>query len=180
LQIPAAKALTCFQKSPAYIRLGDNYFNYNIIQIKSKDQKDFESIIQKLNGTWEGDVVETECKGTDKSPKVIVKKATTKGRLTILSAGALKMSLDKEYKVDRYSNRETIVIPSKLTVTEFKLSKNRLIVSEKLRWKIPAGPSMFVEKTLILQVNSDELLIELIHYNHGHFVSNQVMTFKRQ
>lgn len=70
LQVPAALAGTCFEKSPRFEAMGDAYFDIpDVTRLTQAQQAAVIRLAQGIQGEWSGTGVEHRCTGNENDPR---------------------------------------------------------------------------------------------------------------
>lgn len=177
--LPAAQALSCYEESPSYSRLGDSYFDLDKnMYLTSREKNEASAILQSLGGAWKGEIVEFECTGPDRAPREKVKQANAKATLSTSSNSLLRISLSKEYVYESHTKNDRLDLLVKDKIFDIEISDNVIVTSEKYRRNIGES-SRLVEIISRIESNDDSVRIELAHYSNGVFVFNQTITLIR-
>ena len=177
--LPAAQALSCYEESPSYSRLGDRYFDLDQnMYLTSREKNEASAILQSLEGAWKGEIVEFECTGPDRAPREKIKQANAKATLSTSGNSLLRISLSKDYVEDSYTKNDRLDLLNKDKIFDIEISDNVIATSEKYRRK-SGQDSRLVEIISRIESNDDSVRIELTHYSNGVFVFNQTITLIR-
>lgn len=177
--LPAAQALSCYEESPSYSRLGDSYFDLDKpVYLTSRERNDTSAILRSLEGAWKGEIVEFECTGPDRAPREKIKQANAKATLSTSGNSLLRISLSKDYVEESYTRNDRLDLLNKDKIFDIEISDNAIVASEKYRRNIGEN-SRLVEIISRIESNDDSVRIELAHYSNGVFVFNQTITLIR-
>jgi hypothetical protein len=179
--LPSAHALSCYEKSSSFAKLGDDYFNLdNNLTVNSKDRKAAASIVKNLRGKWQGTIVETECKGPDREPEEKIKNVKLKATFLSSSNDLIRADLQKKYIEDGRSENDKFLLINKDAIFDFNVSGNVIKATEKQRRRlVETDASRLVEITSSITVKGDSAIIELTHYSNGVYVFHQLFKLKK-
>jgi len=180
-----AHALNCYQKSPRFGRLGDNYFKEYIIQLSKSQLDNLSSLGESLAGEWKGSIEEFECKGPDKSAHKIKHRGDVKVTITEDKNKGVRFELNKYYQEEKRHSSENLESFNKNLIRSIELSKHRIHTSETFRATSSheGYNSIFIENnifiTLLGEKSGTNIAIEYIRYVNGHYVSSITMRLAR-
>lgn len=165
-----AEANDCNKESPYFID-GEKYYDLGLNKkLTNNDEKELSAYFNKLSGEWTGDLIHTECKGSQKSPKKITKKAKVTSNIRNAGNGVLKVSYDANYLESRISTLHKIeTLGTKSIFVLNFLSADNLNFTEKYRRRNAAGGSSLIENIFDIQVKKDAIEIHLTAYLNGFF-----------
>lgn len=184
--LSSVQALTCYEKSPNYIALGDAYFDVedNLI-LTSQDEKAAKSLLKTLKGKWRGHIVETECTGPDRSPEEKTKQIDVKAKWFTSSTSLLALNLNKKYLEGEdvkigYTKGGKLELLNKDTIFDFTISGNQINATEKQRRNFDdRSNSRLVEIFSSIIVGENSVMIELTHYSNGVYVLKQLINLEK-
>jgi len=179
LYLSSAKAVTCPSESKDYQRSQDNYFKLDDpLKLSDKEKQKKAKFLQSLEGKWSGTIVETNCKGSARSPETEVLNIDTKIKLSMTGQDLLKLDLWSKYPLKATSKDLRYILPDH-SIYQLKLSKNKIAVTTKERVKFASAGTPLVEIVTVIERTKRSLLIDLTYYSNGSFVSHQVMKLKK-
>ena len=172
----SADAVDCNKESPYFID-GEKYYDLSLNKkLTNNDEKELSAYFNKLSGKWVGDLIHTECKGSQKSLKEITKKAKVTSNIRNIGNGVLKVSYDANYLESRISTLHKIeTLGSKSIFVLNFVSADNLSFTEKYRRRNATGGSILVENIYDIQVQNDVLEIYLTAYHNGYFAWNDAL-----
>lgn len=175
-----AAAVSCFEKSPDYARLGDAYFEYVPVKLSNVHRKNLEALLLGLSGRWDATVEEMLCKGSDKNPNVIYKTASAKATLSKPTAISLKVDLSKYYRDDRVTKHERIALLDSAAISRIDVTSNRLSAAEKRRQILYGRTARLSEISYTMHKSASKLSINLMHYENGYLILSQTLRLDKQ
>lgn len=99
-----AVARECYEKSPGYVRLNDEYFNVEDNKdLTDKEKTKLASLYSSLEGKWKGEFSKTGCTGPDNDPLMSYENATLVSEIGIDSNGNLIVNAAMKFVKDRIS-----------------------------------------------------------------------------
>jgi hypothetical protein len=166
-----AFAVDCNKQSPAFALDGDDYFNISkSVPLSRQQESNISSLISAFTGKrLEGEGVITECFGTQRNPRKVVKHEDIQSADIQLSNGELVIHLESVNKKQNTSHSETIRYFNKNDQYRIvELTKNTLRVNSKYRTQAGSG-SVINEAIVEISARNTSLVIKLTRYVNGYF-----------
>jgi hypothetical protein len=182
----AAFARTCEEKSPNYVKLGDEYFDLEKAVINSDKNRQIISVFyDKLQGEWTGSRVLTECVDNDPENDNVLsagfKNAATDVTFSVDSAGVVTLQTALYY--DDNSTSSHWMLFSGVITDAVISGEQTLVYAEKFRQSHKQQQivqsrhsSIFRETIGQVQVKGKALVIKLSNFSNGYFVSEELWT----
>ena len=173
-----AQALTCYEKSPNYSNLGDEYFNLETPRVLSdNDREMLNALYSKIEGDWEGELREIECKGPDSNPRMEYNNYELNADITPSTNGGLTIRADKYDATKKIRKGTTIKLLDNTSTFEFNfVTGDHLVFSDRFRRRNVSGGSRLNEYINDIKINGDTLEITISLYVNGVYVSEEIWT----
>ena len=175
LHLTDSFALDCFVKSPSYAKLGTKYFEYDGKDLGAMEKQELESFLAPLLGEWEGVELETICRGVERSPRKVERKAKIEANISSSNKSFLRLEIGKRYIGDGVSKKEIFNLLYKGVVTNVMFSKDMLSSSEKRRFSVGYYSSRTAEIFTEVGINKKNIIINIMRYDNGVYVSQENM-----
>lgn len=175
IPINYANAVDCNDKSPNFIKQGDNYYNMQSpTKLSRKQKSEIKEILSSVKSRLTGTGVITECKGLNEDiHKVIVKeKITSEYRLQ--SDGRIMIDLDIFNLKKKAKYDETLYLFGASNDTYVLQDINNNSITAVYKWRKTRNKvgMPLNEKIVKLTVNEGVLNIDIINYINGYFASS--------
>jgi hypothetical protein len=174
---PSSK-LTCFQESERLRDEGDEYFDIDNITLKKSEHRALNSLKNTTKGKWQGKSREIVCKGTEKSPKEIVKRSTAKVRISQGPSNSLRVNVQRDYIGEKGSRGESLNLFARGSLIEITISGNHITGVEKYRSRTLRGANLR-ETNIDLQYTENRLSIDITYYINGIYTGKESIQLKR-
>lgn len=93
-----AQAAACFTESPSLVEQGDEYYNLGLrIALSESEQARLRALFARLDGTWQGEAVDTVCKGSDANPRPESRTSSITAEISPDSDHGALLTADKEF-----------------------------------------------------------------------------------
>jgi len=173
-----AQALNCYEKSPNFTTLGDEYFNIENPRVLSdNDREMLNALYSKIEGKWEGELREIECKGPDRNPRQEHSNFELTAEIIPTTNGGLTIRADKYDATQKIRKGTTIELLDNTSTFEFNfVTSDHLIFSDRYRRRNANGSSRLNEYINDIKINSDTLEITISLYANGVHVSEEIWT----
>ena len=176
--VNSSHAMNCFEKSPNYKDLEDEYFNIEKTREFSDKEKDLlNDVLKKAEGKWKGFSKEINCKGSDKHPRQEIKKADLIAQTRYMSSGDLSIQLEKYFSEDKIRKIQTINLFKGVRVFEFNFKgESGFTFSERYRRMIANGKTRLVEIIRDIEIKEKRLVLKTAVFVNGVYVSEEIFT----
>ena len=173
-----AQTLNCYEKSPNYANLGDDYFNLEDPRtLSDKDREMLDALYSKIEGNWEGEITEIECKGPDRNPRMEYNNYELNADITPSTNGGLTIKATKYETIKKIKKGLTINLLDNTHTFEFKFAAdNHLIFSERYRRRNANGSSRLNEYINDIYITDNTLVLKTLVFVNGVYVSEEIWT----
>lgn len=178
----SAQAFYCHEPSPAYLRLGESYFDDRKQKIAVRGDEPGLKVLENLQGEWEGDLTELNCEDTRDQPEPIQRYAEVEAEIRDTNTALLLISMSKEYDSSYISDGDRVFLMNKGSMTSLRISEQGASAEERERrsWGGNRGGSRYVEVFSDVVIhNDDEISIEWQLFSNGYFVYRQRLELER-
>lgn len=171
-------ALTCYEKSAAFEKEGEKYYDlekeYPVLTDKQKKEiKEFFAAFERES--LKGSGTSTICTGSDKSPKKKVKQEELKGSVSVLSDGEFVIKLDIYKKKSKSQRDATLKFFGKKSLQKIKaLTSSDMHVAMKVRNVRYRQASWIHEELVDFNVNGKTLTITSTYYTSGYLIGQTI------
>lgn len=167
-------ATKCYEKSPNLISLKDKYYNLETIKILTAEEKTkLNTLFDKIEGEWKGDLIHIECKGPDSAPRRRSKTASIESIIKLKSNNNVTFSANKSY-TNNVTRNEILTLLGDLRIFELEfLNMNSIVFSERGRKKNVTKGSRLTETIYKITLNHDSLIFVRSYYSYGVFVAEE-------
>lgn len=178
----SVQAFYCFEPSPAYLRLGESYFDDREQKIAVGGDEPGLKVLENLQGEWDGQLTELICEGSRDQPEPIQRYAEVEAELRDSNTALLLISMNKEYDSSYISDGDRVFLMNKGSMTSLKISEQGASAEERERrsWAGNRGGSRYVEVFSDVVIhNEDEITVEWLLFSNGVFVYSQRLDLER-
>lgn len=179
---PAVQAFNCFEPSPAYLRLGDAYFDDNEQKIDVSGDESALAIVRNLQGEWEGSLSELICEGTEAEPSLKYQEAEVEADVKASNTALFLIAMSKHYKHYATIDSETVFLMNKNSMLSLRIDDSAISATERERRGGHGyrGGSRYVEVHSEIQIHSDDAMsVEWQLFSNGVFVYSQRLLLER-
>lgn len=176
----AAFAENCYDQSPNFVSLGDDYFNLESQKkLSTEDSDKLNELLRTIQGKWVGNVVISDCKGSNKAPRKVEKTASVK--VDILVQSILKISAEMIFNDNGASKLRSykLLENKELFNYEFK-NDTYFIYSTIVRTRNGKKGSRLVENIYKINFENGNLNFTVLLYMNGVFVGDEVWTLREE
>jgi hypothetical protein len=199
-----ASATDCYSESPALEEFGDDYFNLDLATpVSHQQEKALKALFSALKGKWQGSSTFTDCRGSDRAPKKVIKRYSVSTEFSPHSNGI-------NFKTKRYDAQQKVTRQERVTLLEkwslFSLSfgdddnslitasnkfrqgmdvQNKKIIKDQLTKQgldltnTTLVRSRLIEKRLEIGLNKKTLQLKISHFINGVFVAEEHFNLNR-
>lgn len=178
----SVQAFYCFEPSPAYLRLGESYFDDREQKIAVQGTESGLKILENLQGEWEGELTELICEGDQDEPEPVQRYADVEAELRDSNTALILISMNKEYDSGYISDGDRVFLMNKGTMTSLRISEQGASADERERrgWGGNPGGSRYVEVMSDIVIHNDDAIsIEWQLFSNGYFVYRQRLELER-
>jgi len=175
-----AVAVNCYEKSPSLVSLGDEYFGKVVDrEITAKEKDKLKSLYRALSGKWEGRVIFSDCKGSEKAPRKQVK--NSRASMEIADQSKLKISMKMYFEESDKNKQRTDKLLRNEKVLNFNfISSGHLEYTELMRIRNAEIGARLVENLYTINIeNDDTLTFSIIYYVNGVFIGDEKWSMTR-
>jgi hypothetical protein len=179
---PSVQAFNCFEPSPAYLRLGETYFEDSEQKIVVNGDESGLEIVRDLKGEWEGELSELICEGTETAPLLKYREAEVEADVKASNTALFLIAMSKRYKDYAAIDNETVFLMNMNSMHSLRIEPNAISATERERrsWHGYRGGSRFVEvHTDIVIHNDDAISVDWLLFSNGVFVYSQRLQLER-
>ena len=171
-------ALSCYEKSPNYVNLADEYFNLESPRyLSDKDKEMLNTLYSKIEGKWEGELQEIECKGPDSNPRMEYDNYELNAEISPTSNAGLTIRAEKYNVTQKIRKGTTVTLLNNTPTFEFNfVTDDHLIFSDRYRRRNVNGSSRLNEYIHEIKINGNTLEIKISLYVNGVHVSEEIWT----
>lgn len=178
---PVAQAFYCFEPSPVYLSLGEQYFESDNDRIQVQGNEKKLEVLEKLEGEWDGQLSELICEGSEDKPEPYYREGEVEADIRPSNTALLLMSLSKEYN-SHYFEGDKVFLMNKGSMFSLRISDDYATAHERERrgfGGIRHG-SRFVEVFSEVFIHStDAITVEWLLFSNGVFVYSQKLVLER-
>lgn len=179
---PTVQAFNCFEPSPAYLRLGETYFDDNEQKVEINGDEPALEIVRALQGEWEGELSELICEGTEADPLLKFREAEVEADVKESNTALFLIAMSKSYKDYAAIDNESVFLMNMNSMHSLRIEPNAISATERERrnWNRFRGGSRFVEvHTEIVIHNDDAISVDWQLFSNGVFVYSQRLQLER-
>jgi len=175
-------ASVCFEKSPNFVNLNDEYFNIeNGHLLTDIEKRTLSTFFEKIDDRWEGDVFITECTGSDEEPVEENLAATLDTSVTFESNGYLSILADMVNKKEKISGQKTLNLLGNVNAfyADFTGSSSIVYSERYLRRNAGGGGAQHIENIYHIIYSGDSLTINFSYYISGVLTAREEWSLER-
>ncbi|KGM07779.1 hypothetical protein LP43_0195 [Methylophaga thiooxydans] len=178
---PVAQAFECFEPSPVYLSLGEQYFESDDDRIQVQGNEKKLEVLEKLKGEWAGQLSELICEGSEDQPEPYYREGEVEADIRPSNTALLLMSLSKEYN-SHYFEGDKVFLMNKGSMFSLRINDDYAMAHERERrghGGIRHG-SRFVEVFSEVFIHTaDTITVEWVLFSNGVFVYSQRLVLER-
>ena len=172
--ISAASAVQCFSPSPDLLQSGDSYYDLDTqIKLTASEKKQIRTLYRLLKGRWEGTLDVLECKGSDKHPRPINKKAEVTASTKEGLHNNLVMRVENYYRQERMKRSDRYDLFDERYILNISHEGNVIEGSQKYRIGGRYRSSL-VERVSNIITNNHGFVFTSTIYTNGYLTKQEI------
>ena len=186
-------AATCNTPSPYYQEAGDAYFDLETdFKFEPAEEKRLKEMYQYLAGDWQGTLIESQCKGSDKNPRRVSRTAEVKVTAKEGIFNNMVIRTEKHYPKERITKSDHYDLFDERHIFDFRFNEQEIETTQKYRRRIigvggvygskPAGisrKSNLVERVFNIRTTSRGYTLAMTVYTNGYLTDHEVFTLHK-
>lgn len=179
---PTVQAFNCFEPSPAYLRLGETYFDDNEQKVEINGDEPALEIVRALQGEWQGELSELICEGTEADPLLKYREADVEADVKESNTALFLIAMSKRYKDYAAIDNESVFLMSMNSMHSLRIDSSAISATERERHSGHGyrGGSRYVEvHSEILIHDDDTISVDWQLFSNGVFVYSQRLQLER-
>lgn len=131
----SAVAKSCYEQSPNVANADDDYYNLDdTVKLSNDESNQLKTFFKRIRGNWKGEIVYSECRGPDRAPRIITKRATVTAKATLPSSQQVAINAQKHYTEARVKKPENFSLFNIKNIYAVAFPENNtLVFSERYR-----------------------------------------------
>ncbi|MTI62892.1 hypothetical protein [Methylophaga sp.] len=178
---PAVQAFYCFEPSPTYLQLGEDYFTDTSNRIVVEGDEPGLEVVENLQGEWEGYLSEIICEGDQEAPEPIYREAEVEADVKDSNTALFLISMSKTYR-DSFVESESVYLMNKGSMYSLRINDSFISASERerrsLQGKLTGSRHVEVFSQIEIE-NDDQITVDWQLFSNGVFVYSQRLTLER-
>lgn len=164
----------CFDKSPNWLKLDDEYFNLEKSKsLSAQDISALNTLFNNVDGKWEGEIKITECSGPENNPTKNVYTTGVESDIQSSSNGALIINAEIVNPQNKTTTLKNLKLFDQAMIFDFMIKNNNISSSEKFRLKNTNRGSRLIEHVFQIHRQGNSFSMELSFYINGVFTGKE-------